>query len=96
MKSLHNESSADFAPQEGSEPEMPVESTRDQLILSESAMRVLERRYLAKDGDGEPVETPSELFRRVADNIATAETFYAIDDDNRQKWEGAFYGIMAR
>ncbi|MCK4775968.1 MAG: hypothetical protein KAT30_14325, partial [Candidatus Krumholzibacteria bacterium] len=55
---------------------MRVESTPDQLSLSESAMRVLERRYLTKDADGEPIETPRELFRRVAKNIATAEKFY--------------------
>ena len=75
---------------------MRVESTPDQLSLSQSAMRVLERRYLTKDADGEPIETPRELFRRVAKNIATAEQFYAIDDENQQKWEDAFYQIMTR
>lgn len=75
---------------------MHVESTRDQLILSDSAMRVLEKRYLAKDAEGVPIERPSDLFRRVARNIATAEMFYAIDDEKRLKWEEEFYGIMTR
>jgi ribonucleoside-diphosphate reductase alpha chain len=96
MGILQNESSAGFARQEGSEPEMRVESTPKQLILSESAMRVLERRYLAKDADGNPIETPSDLFRRVARNIAAAEMYYTVDDDNRLRWEEAFYGIMTR
>ena len=96
MGSLQNETTAGFAPLEGRESEMRVESTPDQLSLSESAMRVLERRYLTKDADGEPIETPRELFRRVAKNIATAEKFYAIDDENQQKWEDAFYQIMTR
>jgi ribonucleoside-diphosphate reductase alpha chain len=75
---------------------MRVKSTPDQMILSESAMRVLEKRYLQKDAEGVPIEAPQELFRRVAHNIATAEMFYAIDEDKREKWEEAFYGVMAR
>jgi ribonucleoside-diphosphate reductase alpha chain len=58
-------------------------------------MRVLEKRYLAKDADGKPTETPGDLFRRVARNIASAEMFYTIDEDGRAKWEEAFYKIMA-
>ena len=75
---------------------MRVESSSEQLVISESARRVLEKRYLRKDADGIPVETPAELFRRVAGNIATAETFYAIDDDKRALWEETFYGFMSR
>ena len=75
---------------------MRVESSSEQLVISESAQRVLEKRYLRKDPDGMPVETPAELFRRVAGNIATAETFYAIDDDKRASWEEKFYGVMSR
>ncbi|MGQ9780291.1 MAG: LAGLIDADG family homing endonuclease [Bacillota bacterium] len=40
--------------------------------LSENARTVLERRYLRKEG-GEVVETPEEMLRRVADNIAAVE-----------------------
>jgi ribonucleoside-diphosphate reductase alpha chain len=75
---------------------MRVEPTSDQLTLSESAVRVLEKRYLQKNADGETVETPAALFRRVAHNISTAETFYAIDEEKRERWEEAFYGVMAR
>jgi ribonucleotide reductase alpha subunit len=41
--------------------------------LSDNALRVLERRYLTKDGEGRVVETPQELFHRVAKHIASAE-----------------------
>ncbi len=41
--------------------------------LSDNARTVLERRYLAKDARGRLAETPEELFRRVARNIAEAE-----------------------
>jgi ribonucleoside-diphosphate reductase alpha chain len=75
---------------------MRVDRTNDQLILSESALRVLEKRYLQKNADGDPVEKPEDLFRRVAHNIAAAEGFYAIDESNREKWEEKFYRVMAR
>src|SRR5574341_311540 len=43
---------------------------RDELKLSVNAVRVLERRYLLKDDKGNVVETPLELFRRIAKAIA--------------------------
>lgn len=44
--------------------------------LSANALAVLRRRYLAKNAAGRPVETPAQMFRRVADNMAAAETLY--------------------
>src|SRR5438552_2607174 len=41
--------------------------------FSENARVVLERRYLARDGRGKIIETPDQLFRRVAHDIALAE-----------------------
>lgn len=43
---------------------------KDELKLSVNAVRVLERRYLLKDEEGRVIETPAELFRRVAKAIA--------------------------
>ncbi|NLY55355.1 MAG: vitamin B12-dependent ribonucleotide reductase [Firmicutes bacterium] len=40
--------------------------------LSQNALNVLEKRYLKKV-DGKVVETPDELFERVAENIASVE-----------------------
>lgn len=45
-------------------------------MLKENATRVLERRYLAKDEDGKLIETPDELFWRVAGAIAEADKLY--------------------
>ncbi len=42
----------------------------DELKLSVNAVRVLERRYLLKDEHGSVIETPAQLFRRVAKAIA--------------------------
>ena len=61
--------------------------------VSDNALRVLERRYLAKDGDGKVVETPQELFRRVARHIASAELAYNPKADVSLH-EEAFYQLM--
>lgn len=54
---------------------------RDDLKLSVNAIRVLERRYLQRDENGHVVETPRELFRRVAQAVAGAETNFDPDAD---------------
>ncbi|MBN1883441.1 MAG: vitamin B12-dependent ribonucleotide reductase [Deltaproteobacteria bacterium] len=64
-------------------------------VLEDNAMTVLERRYLKKDDDGNAVETPKEMFFRVARNIAGVDRSYTpdidIDDVTRQ-----FYLLMAQ
>ncbi len=49
---------------------------QDDIKLSLNAVKVLEKRYLKKDEEGRITETPGDLFRRVADNIAQAELLY--------------------
>jgi ribonucleoside-diphosphate reductase alpha chain len=44
--------------------------------FSSTALKVLERRYLRKDEDGQVLETPEQMFRRVADNIASVNERY--------------------
>jgi len=62
--------------------------------ISNNALRVLERRYLRKDVNGNLTETPEELLQRVAENIASAERQYG-DNKNRLVWEDRFYKAMA-
>lgn len=61
------------------------------LVLSENALTVLEKRYLVKE-EGKVVETPEDMFRRVARNIAQAEKNYPAGDPD--KWEEIFYQLM--
>jgi len=62
-----------------------------ELQLTENARKVLEKRYLIKEG-GEVVEHPEDMFRRVAENIAQAETKY--DAANQTSWAERFYELM--
>lgn len=66
---------------------------RDEFKLSLNAMKVLERRYLRKNEKGEVVETPAEMFRRVAKNIAQADKNYDANADIG-KTEEEFYRMM--
>ena len=61
--------------------------------LSSNAMAVLQRRYLMKDEQGRVIETPEELFRRVASNVAQADLSYGHEDARRT--EAAFYEILS-
>jgi len=45
-------------------------------ILSDNAREILIKRYLIKDDDGNPLESPKELFWRVAYYIAAADLKY--------------------
>jgi ribonucleoside-diphosphate reductase alpha chain len=46
---------------------------KDDLKLSLNTLEVLRRRYLLKDDTRSVIETPSELFRRVASHVAQGE-----------------------
>ncbi|MEM2909301.1 MAG: adenosylcobalamin-dependent ribonucleoside-diphosphate reductase [Candidatus Bilamarchaeaceae archaeon] len=67
---------------------------QDDLKLPLNSIQVLERRYLLKDETGKVIETPSQLFRRVARFIASNEKTYGADDDTVKEYEDAFYQIM--
>jgi ribonucleoside-diphosphate reductase alpha chain len=63
------------------------------LPLTDNSIKVLERRYLKKDADGNATESPEELLRRVARNIAQADKEYG-DDAAVEKAEHKFYEMM--
>jgi ribonucleoside-diphosphate reductase alpha chain len=72
-------------------------STREpvQVEFSENALKVLERRYLKKDEKRQVVESPEDLFHRVASNIAEAEIRLGGSKKDARKWEVEFYNLMA-
>ncbi|HLB24733.1 MAG TPA: adenosylcobalamin-dependent ribonucleoside-diphosphate reductase [Nitrospirota bacterium] len=64
-----------------------------EIKLTENALKVLERRYLAKDAGGRVVETPEELFRRVARTIAEVDERY--EPGSGRAREELYYDMMA-
>lgn len=68
----------------------------DDIKLPINAIKVLERRYLKKDYDGNVTETPGELFMRVASNIASADKLYGKSDADVKKTEEIFYKMMVK
>lgn len=65
------------------------------MSLTENAIKVLERRYLKKDLEGNVIETPDEMFKRVSKHIASADKIYD-KDCNTKKVEKTFYNMMSR
>lgn len=62
--------------------------------LSPNARVVLEHRYLRKDETGRIIETPEQLFQRVARAIAEADQLYDGPEEAR-RWEEAYFEAMS-
>jgi ribonucleoside-diphosphate reductase alpha chain len=62
--------------------------------LSPNSLMVLRKRYLKKDEEGNAVEQPSDMFRRVAENIASAELRYDSDATEVARVAADFYDLM--
>ena len=71
-----------------------IREEKEKRMFTQNAQTVLERRYLAKDENGNVVETTEELFRRVARTIASADRAYGKTDDEIEKVENEFYDMM--
>jgi ribonucleoside-diphosphate reductase alpha chain len=60
--------------------------------FSPSAWEALKHRYLRKDQSGTVVETPEEMFRRVARAVAAVEANYR---GNVSEWEEIFFHLLS-
>ena len=76
----------------------PVMTSKEKITaeinLAPNAIQVLERRYLKKDKQGNVIETPEQMFRRVAQAIASAEIMYDPKADVKAR-EDEFYNLMS-
>ena len=61
--------------------------------IGKNALTVLEKRYLAKDENGNPIETVEGLFHRVADAVAAADKHFDEAADT-QKLAQEFFDVM--
>ena len=67
--------------------------------LSENSLVVLKKRYLFKDENGQVIEKPADMFKRVAINIAQADEVYQNlyhQEINVEKTARDFYEVMAK
>jgi len=67
---------------------------QDDLKLTVNAISVLGKRYLLKDDKGNVIETPRQMFQRVAKAVAAADRLHDEKVD-LQRTEDEFFGIMA-
>jgi len=63
-------------------------------ILSPNSLKVLQKRYLLKDDEGNAIENPSDMFARVAENIAGAERAFGGDETKVAQMTEDFYELM--
>jgi ribonucleoside-diphosphate reductase alpha chain len=65
-------------------------------MLTKNALRVLQNRYLIKDEHGKCIETPAQLFSRVASLVAYAEAQYGATPGEVREWHKRYYDLMAQ
>lgn len=73
-------------------PQVPYPAS----CVNDLNVKIIERRYLTKDSDGSPLETPDEMFWRVALAVAEAERQYGADDATVLQWATEFYRLMSK
>lgn len=66
------------------------------LQLTDNAITVLERRYLRRNSEGELVETPEDLFLRVARAIAQVEENFGTPQEEIDSLAQTFYELMCK
>lgn len=69
-------------------------SLREEPQLTLNALKVLERRYLLRDETGRVLETPPQMFRRVAKIVAAVDKLYGKSDGEVAELEEEFYQMM--
>jgi ribonucleoside-diphosphate reductase alpha chain len=66
-------------------------TSNSEIPLSQNALTVLRKRYLRHGADGEPAESPAEMFRRVADVVAAPDSEYG---ENAAATANDFYEML--
>ena len=63
----------------------------EDVCLSENAIKVLEKRYLKRDKEGNCTEKPADMFRRVAKSIAEGDLKFGASQADVDKLTERFY-----
>lgn len=67
---------------------------KDDLKIPLNSLIVLSKRYLRKDENLNIIETPRELFERVAKAIASADKLYGKEDEQVKRIEEEFFKML--
>lgn len=71
-----------------------MSSADNKIILTRNALKVLEKRYLKRDKNGNCIETPQDMFRRVADTIASGDLEFGKTSKDVQNLSDKFYNAI--
>lgn len=71
-----------------------MSSADNKTILTRNALKVLEKRYLKRDKNGNCIETPQDMFRRVADTIASGDLEFGKTSKDVQNLSDRFYNAI--
>lgn len=71
-----------------------MSSADNKIILTKNALKVLEKRYLKRDKNGNCIETPQDMFRRVADTIASGDLEFGKTSKDLQNLSDRFYNAI--
>lgn len=71
-----------------------LENSNKNLNFSENAIKVLEKRYLKRDKDGNCTETPSDMFKRVAETIAKGDLNFGKSQEDVNQLSRRFYDAI--
>jgi ribonucleoside-diphosphate reductase alpha chain len=74
----------------------PANPPTGPVTLTQNARTVLEKRYLVRDASGKPVETPEDMFWRVATTVAEADRRYGHSDGAVTALAEEFYYLMTQ
>ena len=71
------------------------QTTESENVVPDISQEVLKRRCLLKDPDGNVIETPEQMYMRVAKTIAGVESQYDTQEQVVQLLPEIFYKMMA-
>ncbi|MDA8104156.1 MAG: ribonucleoside-diphosphate reductase, adenosylcobalamin-dependent, partial [Nitrospiraceae bacterium] len=72
-----------------------METLSEKISLTPNSLKVLEKRYLKKNEEGKVVETPGDLFIRVARTVASADLKYGRSEADVALVEKEFFSLIS-
>ncbi|NDJ85052.1 MAG: adenosylcobalamin-dependent ribonucleoside-diphosphate reductase [Chloroflexi bacterium] len=73
---------------------IPADLADRHINITANARTVMEKRYLRRGEDGQPIETEQEMFWRVAYHVALAERTLGGDDEQVEFWARKFFDLL--